>query len=121
MGSPGQRPSQGRRTAPPHAPYNSGTRGGYRDGCVGNGERRSMTKLLHKHDGAPHHGDHDDSLNRAVCHEVLLVVGTAPTRQSTKRLGLRRNGRGFPRSKLEKQDHSENGVNCNRGLVRPRR
>jgi len=79
------RPSQGRRTAPHHAPYHSGTRGGYRDGCVGNGERRGMAKLLHKHDDATQHGDHDGNLNRAVRHEVPLVAGTAPTRRPTRR------------------------------------
>jgi len=77
--SPRQRTSQGRRTALHHAPYHSGTRGGYWDGCVGNGERRGMAKLLHKHNDVPQQEDHDGSLNKAVRHEVPLVAGTAPT------------------------------------------
>jgi len=107
-GSFRQRPTQGRRTAPPHTPYNSGTRGGYRHGCVSNGERRSLAKLLHRYNDAPHHGDNDDSLNRAVRQEVPLVAGTAPTRQPTRRLGPRKKGGGSPRSKLETRDHPEN-------------
>jgi len=33
-----------------------------------------MAKLLHKHDDAPHHGDHGGSLNRAVRDEVPALT-----------------------------------------------
>jgi len=101
MEGPRQRPSQGRRTAPPQVPYYPGTRGGHRDGCVGNGERRGMAELLHKPDDAPHHGNSDDSLNRAARHEVPLVAGTARAQQRT-----RRKGRGSTQSKRDKWDQS---------------
>jgi len=65
---PRQRPSQGRRTVPPHASYNSWTYGGYWVGCTSNGERQVMAKLLRRCNDVPHHGDHDASLNRAVRH-----------------------------------------------------
>jgi len=94
-----------RLTAPLHAPYNSGTRDGYRDGCVGNGERRSMAKLLHRYNDARHHEDHDNTLKRAVRCEAPLVAGTAPTRQTTRRLGPRKKGGGSQRSQLETRDH----------------
>jgi len=95
-GSPRQRPSQWWRTAPPHAPYKSGLRGGYRDGCVGNGERWSMAKLLHRYNDAPHHGDNDDSLNRAVRQEVPLVAGDCPYAATNEEVGAEEEGQRFP-------------------------
>jgi len=109
--SPRQHLSQGRRTAP----YHSGTRGGYWDGCVDKGEHQGMAKLLHKYNDAPYQGDHDGSLNRAVCHEVPLVAETAPTRPTT-----RRKGRGSPQSKLDKQDPLENEYDWNQSQLQQR-
>jgi len=110
MEGPRQRPSQGQRTVPPHAPYYPGTRGEHRDGCVGNGERRGMAELLHKHDDAPHHGNSDDSLNRAARHEVPLVAGL-PVHG-----GAREERAEAPRS-LSQTNGTR--VNSNKGLVLP--
>jgi len=64
-----------------------------------------MAKLLHRYNDARHHEDHDNTLKRAVRCEAPLVAGTAPTRQTTRRLGPRKKGGGSQRSQLETRDH----------------
>jgi len=87
---PQQRQSQERGTVPPHIQelYETAC-----DGCVSNGERQVMAKLLRKYNDVPHRGDHDAGLNRAVRHEVPLVAGAVPIRQPMWRLGPRKRKR----------------------------
>jgi len=84
--SPQQRPSQGRRTVPPHVQelYETAC-----DGCASNGECQSMAKLLRGYNDVPHCGNHDAGLNRAIRHEVPLVAGAVPIRQPTRRFGAK--------------------------------
>jgi len=95
---PQQRPSAGRRATPNLA----GMRDGHWAQGVGNRERRSKTKLLHRYSETPHQGDRGDSLNRAARREVPVVAGTALTQQTT-----RNKGRGSLQSKPDKQDSRE--------------
>jgi len=92
---PQQRPSQGQGTVPPHVQelYETAC-----DGYTSNGERQVMAKLLRRYNNVPHRGDHDVGLNRAVRHEVPLVVGAVLIRQPTRRLGpkKRKRDRGPP-------------------------
>jgi len=96
--SPRQRPSAGRRATPHHAGMcdEHWTKG------VGNEERQSKAKLLHRYSETPHQGHRGGSLNRAAHREIPVVAGTAPTQQTT-----RNKGRGSPQSKLDKQDSRE--------------
>jgi len=96
--SPQQRPSAGRRATPHHA----GMSDGYWAKGVGNGERQSKAKLLHRYSETPHQGDRGGSLNRAARREIPVVAGTASKQQTT-----RNKGRGSPQSKPDKQDSRE--------------
>jgi len=79
---------------------------------VGNGKRQGKAKLLHRYSETPDQGDRGGSLNRAVCREVSVVVGTAPTQQTT-----RNKGRGSPQSKLDQQDSQEAEHDRNQGRL----
>jgi len=96
--SPRQRLSAERRATPHHA----GMRDGHWAKGVGNRERRSKAKLLHRYSETPHQEDRGGSLNRAARREIPVVAGTAPTQQTT-----RNKGRGSPQSKPDKQDSRE--------------
>jgi len=109
--SPQQRPSPGRRAAPHH----TGVRDGHRAPGVGNGERRSKAKLLHRDGETPHQGDRGGSLNRAARREIPVVAGTAPTQPTT-----RNKGRGSPQSKPDKQDSREAEHDRKRGQLQQR-
>jgi len=81
---PRQRPSGGRGTVPPHVKelYDAAC-----DGCVSNGERQAMARLLREYSNVFSSGDHDVGLTRAVHHEIRLAAGTTPIQQTTRRLG----------------------------------
>jgi len=101
-----QRPSKGRGTVPLHIKemYEAAC-----DGCVSNGERQSMVKLLHEYNDVFSSGDHDVGLTRAVRHGIPLAVGTVSIRQPTRRL----------RPKKEKEVGRQVWYLLDRGLIKP--
>jgi len=112
--SPPQRPSTGRRATLQHAEVRDGR---WAQGAD-NRERREEAMLLHRHSETPHQGDRGDSLNGAARREVPTVAGTARTQSQ---------GRGCPRSKLDKQEqdsrepgHGQTQGQLQRRAVTPR-
>jgi len=106
MESPWQRPSKGQETVPPHVKelYEAAC-----GGCASNEESQVMAKLPCKYNDVFSSGDHDMSLTRAVCHEILLAAGIISIRQPTRRLG--------PEKEKEVSRHIRDLLDC--GLIEP--